>query len=89
MSRVLSEFTMDDIKTARETANAAAKLAAIPDECDLETQVDNLNTLCSHLTPITGFVQSLEFLKKYFQTFKKYGKNGEKYGIFFHAITST
>ena len=39
MSRVLSEITMDDIKTVRETANAVSKLATIPDECEVEAQV--------------------------------------------------
>ena len=41
MSRTLSEITMDNIGTVRETAHALAMLSAVPDECDDETQVRN------------------------------------------------
>lgn len=43
MSYALAEMTLDDIKTVRETANSVAKLAAIPDECEVEAQVGNEN----------------------------------------------
>lgn len=43
MSYALAEMTLDDIKTVSETANSVAKLAAIPDECDVEAQVGNEN----------------------------------------------
>ncbi|XP_022801963.1 polycystic kidney disease protein 1-like 2 [Stylophora pistillata] len=48
MSRVVSEITMDDIKTVRETANAVSKLATVPDECEVETQL-NLNKTLSNM----------------------------------------
>ena len=39
MSRTLSEITMDNVGTVRETAHALSMLSAVPDECDTETQV--------------------------------------------------
>ena len=39
MVQTLSEITMDNIHTVRQTAHALATLATIPDECDQETQV--------------------------------------------------
>ena len=39
MGQTLSEIPMDNIRTVRQTAHAVATLAAIPDECDQETQV--------------------------------------------------
>ena len=45
MSQTLSEITMDDTGTVRETAHALAMLAAIPEECDEETQVRNWDPL--------------------------------------------
>ena len=48
MSQTLSEITMDNFGTVRETAHALAMLAAIPDECDEATQVGNMDLLCGY-----------------------------------------
>lgn len=50
MSRTLSEITMDNIMTVRETAHAVAVLSVIADECGEDTQVG-----CRH------FIMYIEF----------------------------
>ena len=46
MSRTLSEITMDNVGTVRETAHALSMLSAVPDECDTETKVP-IDLTCS------------------------------------------